>query len=213
MIRNTHKRRRAVISALAAVGMGVLATLGTFATSAGAQTDPYSDPYIPISDPYAPSTTTAGQTDCSSGPTISINTSTAANGAQIIITVTCFQGGSTVVLTMFSTPTVLGEMLIGSDGVGKKTFSVPCDKEAGDHTIEATGTDANGNNAKVSTALAVTAAVCGSNQNNNSGGGNSGGGNNLARTGAGIGIVVAVGAVFLFGGWVLIRRADQLTGE
>lgn len=216
---------RSVVGALAAVGIGAIAALGAFAGTAGAQTDPYDpyDPYLtPTStpdstpddpyDPYEPIQDSAPV--CTSGPTIALDSSTEVAGGDVVVTVTCFEGGTTAKVTMYSTPTALGEMLIGSDGIGKKTFTIPCEMAAGDHTIEATGTDANGNDAKVSAALSVTAAVCGSNQpgpGSNNGGG--GGGGNLARTGATVGLIALVGAALVIGGYLIIKRADQLTGE
>lgn len=66
-------------------------------------------------------------------PTITVSL---LNSGQLEVAVTEF--ASTVTITMYSTPVVLGTISVNANGVGSATFDVPCGIEGGVHTITAT---------------------------------------------------------------------------
>jgi hypothetical protein len=161
--------------------------------------DPYDADNVPVSgiNPYG--------ANCAGGPTIALDSSTEVQGGEVVVTITCFAGGKTAALTMYSTPTSLGELLVGADGIGTKTFTIPCSIPVGAHTIEAAGLDANGKAAKVSAALSISAGVCGTNAPAPS----PRGGNTLARTGATIGGLLLFGSLLFLAGYFAIKRSER----
>ena len=193
---------------VAAAGVLACVIFAGSAVEAGAQEDPYAPTTTVVDgqpiDNYSPA-------DCSAGPSITISTSNAQRGAKVTVTVKCFKPGASVTITMFSTPTVLTTVAVDAVGSASTEVTVPCDKEEGSHTIEAKGENVDGTTGTASAAISLSGTVCGATTTNN--GTNSGNTSNLARTGASIGIAVALGAMLLGLGYMLIRKADAMADE
>ncbi|HEX9235741.1 MAG TPA: hypothetical protein VF972_05640 [Actinomycetota bacterium] len=66
---------------------------------------------------------------------------------------------STVSLTFFTDPTSLGTAQADQNGKFQKSVQIPSDASVGDHTIQASGTDLDGNPATVSCPAVVVAAA------------------------------------------------------
>ncbi|GII25050.1 fibronectin type III domain-containing protein [Planosporangium mesophilum] len=127
---------------------------------------------------------------------------TAAPGEQIVVIGTGFAPHSTVTVTIYSTPTVLGTAVADADGNFSKAVTVPRDLAAGTHTLVAQGVDPTG--AAHAMKLAVTVAAAG-------GGGGSGdsGASTLPVTGAGVTAMLLAGGVLVGAGGGLVAAVSR----
>jgi hypothetical protein len=66
-------------------------------------------------------------------------------GQQVTLSGSGYLAGSTVELTVYSTPVSLGQAVVGADGTFSATVTVPKDLANGTHHLVASGVDANGN--------------------------------------------------------------------
>lgn len=123
------------------------------------------------------------------GNTVTANDTTVAPGDPITLSAQIFQSGATVTFTMFSAPVVLGTATANSSGVATLTTTIPAGTAAGTHTIEATGTGANGQPLTVSMTITVAAAGTGIPVTGSS--------NTLPMTQIGLGVIVVGGLLVL----------------
>ena len=66
-------------------------------------------------------------------------------GQQVTLSGSGYLPGSTVELTVYSTPVSLGSAVVASDGTFSATVTIPADLVNGTHHLVASGVDANGN--------------------------------------------------------------------
>ncbi|MFC7273442.1 hypothetical protein ACFQS1_05565 [Paractinoplanes rhizophilus] len=70
--------------------------------------------------------------------------SSAAPGQQVVLVGTGYAPYSTVTLTLYSDPIVLGQVRADANGAFRKAVTVPADLATGKHSFAATGVDAGG---------------------------------------------------------------------
>ncbi|MFI5896380.1 fibronectin type III domain-containing protein [Actinoplanes sp. NPDC051513] len=100
----------------------------------------YSAAVVPTAPPVAgtpPATSVPLETDQG-------QISNAAPGQQLVLVGTGYAPYSTVTLTLYSDPIVLGQVRADADGAFRKAVTVPADLAAGKHSFAATGVDPSG---------------------------------------------------------------------
>lgn len=128
-------------------------------------------------------------------PTVETGTATVSPGGQVLLTGDNWQPGSTVTLTLFSQAISLGQATAGANGSFSKLVTIPSSVSPGIHTVEARGTNADGNPAVARTSLTVASA------------GTSGGGTSL--TGANISPALLLMFGLMIGGFVALIAARR----
>jgi 5'-nucleotidase len=139
----------------------------------------------PAGTPQAPAAVPAGA--------ISVGSATAPVGGKVTISGNGFKPGTTVVLTLYSTPVDLGSVTVAADGTFTATVTLPSSVTAGSHTLLATGLASDGTVRYVVEAVTVTAP------------GAAGG---LPVTGVDVNRVVLIAFALLMAGMVLVAGAD-----
>ncbi len=92
-------------------------------------------------------------------PTNALGRLVVTDGGQVVASGEGFMPGSTVDVWLFSTPVLLGEISVGSDGTFERLLALPDGIEAGEHTVQLNGLGADGSVRSVSTGLLVEAAA------------------------------------------------------
>jgi LPXTG-motif cell wall-anchored protein len=88
-------------------------------------------------------------------PSIGTSSSSVQNAGSTTVMGAGWQPGTTVALTIASTPQSVGTASVLSDGTFTQDVTIPC-LDAGTHTISGSGTDASGAANTVSTTVTVT---------------------------------------------------------
>lgn len=88
-------------------------------------------------------------------PSIGTSSSSVQNAGSTTVMGAGWQPGTTVALTIASTPQSLGSASVQSDGTFTQDVTIPC-LDPGTHTISGSGTDASGAANTVSTTVTVT---------------------------------------------------------
>jgi len=112
-------------------------------------------------------------------PTVQLLLNSAPCDANVGVTGANWQPGSTIELTLHSTPVNVGSAVANGSGSFSTSFVVPKGTDPGNHQLEANGKAPNGSVAAASTTLNVQNQNCATNQpsvNPPGGGTNSGGG-------------------------------------
>jgi LPXTG-motif cell wall-anchored protein len=122
-------------------------------------------------------------------PSVGTPSSAIANGSTTTVSGSGWLAGSTVSLTIASTPQSLGTATVADDGTFSREVTIPC-VEPGDHTITASGTAANGGARSTATTISVTGACDAT--------------GSLPRTGSDSGSLLTLVAVLLIAGAVLV---------
>jgi LPXTG-motif cell wall-anchored protein len=130
-------------------------------------------------------------------PSIGTSSSSVQNGGSTTVMGTGWQTGTTVALTIASTPQSLGSASVQSDGTFSQGVTIPC-LDAGTHTISGSGTGASGAANTASTTVTVTGA-CGPN----------GGGGTLPHTGSNASGVVTLASGLILLGAVLVIALNR----
>ena len=134
-------------------------------------------------------------TDCNPvGPQVS--SASVTPGGKITVTDTGWQPGSIVDLTLHSDPVDLGGANVGDDGAFAKLVTIPSDTAVGTHTIEISGTDANGDSATHAVKLTVSSTTATTSSSGKNGSSSSGtlpftGGPARPLVGVGLAMIVA----------------------
>jgi hypothetical protein len=108
--------------------------------------------------PSGPPTGTVQAPDAVPTGAISAGSATATPGAQVTISGDGYQPGSTVVITVYSTPVNLGTATVQTNGTFTATVTLPANLATGSHTLLASGIAPGGAVRYVSKALTVSAA-------------------------------------------------------
>ena len=90
--------------------------------------------------------------------TVTVSDTTATPGQPITVSAKTFEPGSTVTFSLSGTG-VVGTAVADSAGVATLTFDIPADATVGAHTVEASGTGADGLPLTVSTTIEVLGAA------------------------------------------------------
>jgi LPXTG-motif cell wall-anchored protein len=90
---------------------------------------------------------------------VKASSTTVTAGGQITLSGNGWKAGSTVTLTLNSTPVALGTATVDASGAFTKTVTIPADTAAGTHTITVSGTDPAGAPRTVSVTITVSAAA------------------------------------------------------
>jgi LPXTG-motif cell wall-anchored protein len=138
-------------------------------------------------------------------PSIGTSSSSIQNAGSTTVMGTGWQPGTTVALSIASTPQSLGNALVQSDGTFSQPVTIPC-LDPGTHTISGSGTSASGAADTESTTVTVT-GTCSAN------GGGAGG--TLPHTGSNAsGVVTLASGLIILGAVLLIvinrRRSADL---
>ena len=100
----------------------------------------------------------AGAQDAySDDDTVAVSDTAVEPGQPVTVSARTYCAGCPVTFTLFSEPVVLGTVDADANGVATLTFTVPEGTSAGTHTIEATGTGADGLPLTVRTTITVVA--------------------------------------------------------
>jgi LPXTG-motif cell wall-anchored protein len=132
-------------------------------------------------------------------PSIGTSSSSIQNGGSTTVMGTGWQAGTTVALTIASTPQSIGTASVRSDGTFSQSVSIPC-LDAGTHTISGSGTGASGAANTASTTVAVT-GTCGDPAN--------GGTGTLPHTGSNSAGVVTLASGLMLLGAVLVIAINR----
>jgi LPXTG-motif cell wall-anchored protein len=145
----------------------------------------------------------AGATYPPDAPSVGTPASSVGNGASTTVSGSGWQAGSTVALTIASTPQSLGSATVQSDGTFSKDVTLPC-VESGTHTITASGTGSDGTSQTATSTISVTGSC------------SSSGGGTLPHTGSSAAALFTVAAaVGLLGAALVIvtrRRRSAANG-
>jgi LPXTG-motif cell wall-anchored protein len=125
----------------------------------------------------------------------SVEPSKSEAGGTIHVVADGFMADSEVTITLHSDPVELGTATADADGVVDTTVTLPDNVEAGAHTIEVAGIDADGNPRVVTAVLEIE--------------GSGGGSGSLPQTGAAILGLVGAGALLVTAGGVLTRARKR----
>jgi hypothetical protein len=125
-------------------------------------------------------------------PNLAINTQTPAIGATVTLTGTGYVAGTTVTLTLHSTPVTLGTVTPNASGNFTTAVALPAGV-SGTHTIVGAGNATNDS-------ASVTIDIGGS----GTGGGSSGGGGSLSSTGVAVLSIGSIGVLLLLGGGAML---------
>jgi len=131
-------------------------------------------------------------------PSIGTSSSSIPNAGSTTVMGTGWQPGTTVALTIASTPQSLGGATVQGDGTFSQAVTIPC-LDAGTHTISGSGTDASGAANTVSTTVTVT-GTC------NANGGNGG---TLPHTGSNSSGVITLASGLILLGAVLVIALNR----
>jgi LPXTG-motif cell wall-anchored protein len=135
-------------------------------------------------------------------PSIGTSSSSVQNAGSTTVMGAGWQPGTTVALSIASTPQSLGSASVQSDGTFTQDVTIPC-LDPGTHTISGSGTDAAGAANTASTTLTVTGTCT------------PGGGGTLPHTGSNSsGVITLACGLILFGAVLVIalnrRRSADL---
>jgi len=130
-------------------------------------------------------------------PAIGTSSSSIQNGGSTTVMGTGWQAGTTVALTIASTPQSIGTASVRSDGTFSQDVSIPC-LDAGTHTISGSGTGASGAANTASTTVTVT-GTCG----------DPAGGGTLPHTGSNAAGVVTLASGLMLLGAVLVIAINR----
>jgi LPXTG-motif cell wall-anchored protein len=132
------------------------------------------------------------------GDTVAASDTTVEPGQPVTISARTFCAGCPVTFMLFSEPINLGTVDADANGVATITFTVPEELSAGTHTVEASGTGADGQPLTVTTTITVTGAAGGA------------GGGNLPTTGNDSAISMSqVALAAIVGGGLLVLVANK----
>ena len=120
-----------------------------------------------------------------SGPTATLSSQSVGANRTITISGAGWLPGSTVTITLQSTPQTLGTAQVAADGTFSATVQIPCNVDPGQHTISVSGTGADGLPHTVSAALTVD--PCGSPVSSLA---RTGGSNTIPYIGVGVGLIL-----------------------
>ena len=90
-----------------------------------------------------------------SGPTLNLSSQSVGANRTITVSGAGWLPGSTVTITLQSTPLTLGTAQVAADGTFSATVQIPCDVTPGQHTVTGSGTGSDGLPHSVSAALSV----------------------------------------------------------
>jgi LPXTG-motif cell wall-anchored protein len=135
-------------------------------------------------------------------PSIGTSSSSVQNAGSTTVMGAGWQPGTTVALSIASTPQSLGSASVQSDGTFTQDVTIPC-LDPGTHTISGSGTDAAGAANTASTTVTVTGTCA------------PGGGGTLPHTGSNSsGVITLACGLILFGAVLVIalnrRRSADL---
>jgi LPXTG-motif cell wall-anchored protein len=130
------------------------------------------------------------------GPSVGTPSSDVANGGSTTVSGSGWEPGSTVSLTVQSTPQSLGTTTVADDGTFTKDVVLPC-LDAGTHTITASGTASDGT-AKSSTTTITVSGSC-----------TDPGGGTLPHTGSNVASLLTLTAGLCLVGAVLLIVANR----
>jgi LPXTG-motif cell wall-anchored protein len=142
------------------------------------------------------------------GPSIGTSSSSVQNAGSTTVMGAGWQPGTTVALTIASTPQSIGSASVQSDGTFSQDVTIPC-LDPGTHTISGSGTDASGAANTSSTSVSVV-GTCGGTGNGNGNGGT------LPHTGSSntSGVITLASGLILLGAVLVIalnrRRSADL---
>lgn len=140
--------------------------------------------------------------DGQDGPiSLSTGSSPLARGESFVVTADGFEPGSTVTVTIYSDPIVLGTMVANSVGTASGSFQIPSGLHVGTHTIVAAGTGADGLPRSVELSVEVASSTT-------SGSAPAG----LALTGGTIGGMLTAAVLLVAAGVVLLRFRRRRVG-
>jgi len=88
-----------------------------------------------------------------------VSDTTVEPGQPVTVSAGTFCAGCPVTFTLFSAPVALGTVDANANGVATLTFTVPENTTPGTHTIEASGTGADGQPLTVTTTITVLGAA------------------------------------------------------
>ncbi|KQS71205.1 fibronectin type III domain-containing protein [Modestobacter sp. Leaf380] len=112
-------------------------------------------PVVPaLTTPSAVPTKDDGDIKGPAGPITAVGA-----GQSLVLTGDGFLAGSTVKLTVFSTPVDLGSVLVASDGTFSATVTVPTSLTNGTHSLVATGVAADGSTRNLVITVTVSGGV------------------------------------------------------
>jgi LPXTG-motif cell wall-anchored protein len=131
-------------------------------------------------------------------PSIGTSSSSVQNAGSTTVMGTGWQAGTTVALTIASTPQSIGTASVRSDGTFSQDVTIPCLND-GTHTISGSGTDAAGAANTASTTITVT-GTCGD---------PAGGGGTLPHTGSNAAGVVTLASGLILLGAVLVIAINR----
>jgi LPXTG-motif cell wall-anchored protein len=133
-------------------------------------------------------------------PSIGTSSSSVQNGGSTTVMGSGWQPGTTVALTIASTPQSLGSASVQSDGTFSQDVTIPC-LDAGTHTISGSGTGASGAANTVNTTVTVT-GTCSPN------------GGTLPHTGSNAsGVVVLASGLVLLGAVLVIALSRRRSAD
>ncbi len=114
---------------------------------------------------------------------LTISDSTPTPGETVTLIGRTFAGGSTVTVTLFSEPVVLGSATADAAGVMALQATIPQNTPLGSHTITADGTAPDGSPLSLSVSLTVVPAAANARGSGTGGSGGGGAAGHLPRTG------------------------------
>jgi LPXTG-motif cell wall-anchored protein len=132
-------------------------------------------------------------------PSIGTSSSSIQNAGPTTVMGTGWQPGTTVALTIASTPQSLGSATVQSDGTFMQAVTIPC-LDPGTHTISGSGTSVSGAADTESTTVTVT-GTCTGNGNGNGG--------TLPHTGSNSSGVVTLASGLIILGAVLVIAINR----
>jgi hypothetical protein len=131
------------------------------------------------------------------GNDVAVSDGSVEGGQSITVSAQIFQPGTPVSFTLFSAPVVLGTATADANGVATLTATIPAGVAPGTHTIEASGTGANGQPLTVTQSITVADASTGA-------------GSNLPSTGSSSTIPMSrVALAGIAGGGLLVLLANR----
>lgn len=139
----------------------------------------------------------------------SVSQATVEPGEPFTVSGSGWQPGSTVTLTLFSDPVRLGTATVDGSGSFSTQVSVPNSVTAGSHTLQVSGTGADGQPRTTSTRIVVVGAASASR-------GTGSGTSDLADTGVAVGRTVALATALLIvgvGALLVTRRNSRVRGR
>jgi LPXTG-motif cell wall-anchored protein len=143
-------------------------------------------------------------------PSIGTSSSSITNAGSTTVMGAGWQPGSTVALTIASTPQSIGSASVQSDGTFSQNVTIPC-LDPGTHTISGSGTSSSGTANTASTSVTVV-GTCGANGGTPGGAPGSG---TLPHTGGSdtSGVVTLASGLILLGAVVVIALSRRRSAD